>query len=126
MTETKQDKVFDFFQHLMFVKLISAGKSNLSDKYADMVKQGYDMAFDILKDAIKRNNVGLYNRILIATGDLVPYAGLKKQMAHPEVYPTLLQYKSDFLKKLNEYLTTHKDFTQKYHAFLQNTDRQIR
>ena len=99
---TLNKKYAEVMNRILFMRLINAGKSNMSKQQDTIVAETFDLAYEILlhfyrsKSNLKREFFRkLYREVL----EIVPGPEIKSVMAYPEKYEKMVASKKEFMKK---------------------------
>ena len=104
---TRQDidnKFESFVNQMLMLRLINSGKSSLSDQQDKLVKNAFDIAYEILVAAKDRQDAYMFNRVSKMAYEIVPSDEVKTVMKHPEMYETMRKAKGLFYAKVYELL----------------------
>jgi hypothetical protein len=100
--QTLNQKYTEVMNRILFIRLINAGKSNMSGQQDTIVKETFDLAYEILLKFYRSDNRGkradfrkLYRDVLT----IVPGSEIKSVIAYPEKYEKMVEAKKEFMKQ---------------------------
>ena len=106
--EALNEKFVCFVNQMMMIRLINAGKSNMSDKQNELVAGAFYNAYQLLVDAKIQHDVNLFKRVYNMTRELVPSAEILDVMEYPRMYEEMVKTQSEFNNKVITLLKNKK------------------
>ena len=105
-------KYDDFMNRAMFMPLINAGKSTVSDQQDVFVINLYKDALDLLVKSSWTRDPVTFGRVCWALTMVKPLEKAKTTMKHPEMYEKMMGAYADFKSKLSEHRKISKRFNE--------------